>query len=197
LFNDTLPLRGWPHASRRLLLYAYSITCLTLELTVIVGNATNIAIWSNIEAGAGIIAGCLATLRPIMKRFMSTARSIRSTVAHSTRATSRSARSHQTGTRQTIASENGEAQATDSKIRWSGSTHPYSSSSQHVELKSDISRKTDSTDFILAPIDTEADTNGAWPLGPSHSRGPSDTTPTVPPLPSFPEIRLRPNDEAV
>ncbi|KAL6706069.1 hypothetical protein ACN47E_006171 [Coniothyrium glycines] len=30
-------------------------------------NAVNIAIWSTIEAGASIIAGCLATLRPFLK----------------------------------------------------------------------------------------------------------------------------------
>lgn len=38
-------------------------------------NAVNIAIWSTIEAGASIIAGCLATLRPFMKRVIVKARS--------------------------------------------------------------------------------------------------------------------------
>jgi len=36
-------------------------------------NATNIAIWSTIECGASIIAGCLATLRPLLKRVFATA----------------------------------------------------------------------------------------------------------------------------
>ncbi|KAF1927167.1 uncharacterized protein M421DRAFT_66014 [Didymella exigua CBS 183.55] len=39
-------------------------------------NATNIAIWSTIECGASIIAGCLATLRPLLKRMFATAGSI-------------------------------------------------------------------------------------------------------------------------
>ncbi|OAG04040.1 uncharacterized protein CC84DRAFT_1057982, partial [Paraphaeosphaeria sporulosa] len=30
-------------------------------------NATNISIWSTIEPGVGIMAGCMATLRPLMK----------------------------------------------------------------------------------------------------------------------------------
>ncbi|KAH7389776.1 hypothetical protein BKA66DRAFT_510809 [Pyrenochaeta sp. MPI-SDFR-AT-0127] len=38
-------------------------------------NAVNIAIWSTIEAGASIIAGCLATLRPFLKRVIVKARS--------------------------------------------------------------------------------------------------------------------------
>ncbi|KAF1844233.1 uncharacterized protein K460DRAFT_317534 [Cucurbitaria berberidis CBS 394.84] len=37
-------------------------------------NAVNVAIWSTIEAGASIIAGCLATLRPLLKRFLTEAR---------------------------------------------------------------------------------------------------------------------------
>lgn len=39
-------------------------------------NATNIAIWSTIECGASIIAGCLATLRPLLKRLFAKAGSI-------------------------------------------------------------------------------------------------------------------------
>jgi hypothetical protein len=39
-------------------------------------NATNIAIWSTIECGASIIAGCLATLRPLLKRVFATAGTI-------------------------------------------------------------------------------------------------------------------------
>jgi len=31
-------------------------------------NAVNISLWSTIEAGASIMAGCLATLRPLLKR---------------------------------------------------------------------------------------------------------------------------------
>jgi len=37
-------------------------------------NAVNISTWSTIECGASIIAGCLATLRPFLKRLVSSAR---------------------------------------------------------------------------------------------------------------------------
>ncbi|CAO2652482.1 Nn.00g007650.m01.CDS01 [Neocucurbitaria sp. VM-36] len=37
-------------------------------------NAVNVAIWSTIEAGASIIAGCLATLRPFLKRILTKTR---------------------------------------------------------------------------------------------------------------------------
>jgi hypothetical protein len=33
-------------------------------------NAANVSIWSTIEMGTGIIAGCLATMRPLFKKFM-------------------------------------------------------------------------------------------------------------------------------
>ncbi|KAF2196869.1 hypothetical protein GQ43DRAFT_234899 [Delitschia confertaspora ATCC 74209] len=48
-------------------------------------NATNIAIWSTIEPGAGIIAGCLATLRPCLRLFLIKARPLQEYVANSTR----------------------------------------------------------------------------------------------------------------
>ncbi|KAF2277266.1 uncharacterized protein EI97DRAFT_314786 [Westerdykella ornata] len=56
-------------------------------------NAANIAIWSTIEPGVGIIAGCLATLRPLLKRFVTTGRSIRSSTSRSIRTASRSLQS--------------------------------------------------------------------------------------------------------
>lgn len=37
-------------------------------------NAVNISTWSAIEAGASITAGCLATLRPLLKRIIGTLR---------------------------------------------------------------------------------------------------------------------------
>ncbi|KAL1801076.1 hypothetical protein ACET3X_001418 [Alternaria dauci] len=47
-------------------------------------NAVNISIWSTVEAGACIIAGCLATLRPLMKCVLRQAResSVVSNCAH-------------------------------------------------------------------------------------------------------------------
>jgi hypothetical protein len=42
-------------------------------------TATQVAIWSTIEPGLGIIAGCLATLRPLLRRFISSARTMGTT----------------------------------------------------------------------------------------------------------------------
>lgn len=33
-------------------------------------NTTNVAIWTTVEVGVGITAGCFATLRPLMKRVL-------------------------------------------------------------------------------------------------------------------------------
>lgn len=41
-------------------------------------NATNISIWSTIEAGAGIMSGCMATLSPLVKQLSSQFRALRS-----------------------------------------------------------------------------------------------------------------------
>ncbi|KAH7128816.1 hypothetical protein B0J11DRAFT_578987 [Dendryphion nanum] len=55
-------------------------------------NAVNIGIWSTIEPGAGIIAGCLATLRPFLKRFFLTAMTIRYSASRNTKEISQSLR---------------------------------------------------------------------------------------------------------
>jgi hypothetical protein len=41
------------------------------------GNSLHLGVWSTIEPGCGIIAGCLATLRPLFKGFIQTARTLR------------------------------------------------------------------------------------------------------------------------
>jgi hypothetical protein len=40
----------------------------------VLGSAVNISIWSTIELGTGIVAGSLATLRPLLKRLIRTTR---------------------------------------------------------------------------------------------------------------------------
>lgn len=47
-------------------------------------NATHIAIWSTIECGASIIAGCLATLRPLLKHLFATAGTLTKSLRSST-----------------------------------------------------------------------------------------------------------------
>jgi hypothetical protein len=59
-------------------------------------NAVNIAIWSTIEAGASIIAGCLATLRPLLKCMVGHARRT-SSITGCVKQISRSLRSGSTG----------------------------------------------------------------------------------------------------
>ncbi|KAF2740798.1 hypothetical protein EJ04DRAFT_518570 [Polyplosphaeria fusca] len=101
-------------------------------------NATNIAIWSTVEPGVGIIAGCLATLRPLLRSFLSKARLLQSE-KHSSRGRS--------GT------------GSSNRQRWSRSMHnmptevgpaPNTLSIDIAyRLKSTISKR-DSTDDILA-----------------------------------------------
>ena len=92
----------------------------------------NIAIWSTIEPGAGIVAGCLATLRPLLKRFFVTARSIRYSASQTTKELSRSIRS-----KNTQSQSGGRSYTRDSVA-----------DSQTLEFKSDTSRATEGTDGV-------------------------------------------------
>lgn len=56
-------------------------------------NSTNCTIWSTIELGAGIIAGCLATMRPLFKLVFETTRTITSSASRSAKRIPRSFRS--------------------------------------------------------------------------------------------------------
>jgi hypothetical protein len=108
------------------------------------GNATNIAIWSTIEPGAGIVAGCLATLRPLLKRFLDTARSMRSSASRSTKENSRSS--------QASSNPKGfEGRHTPGRLR----VDRYAGRADAIELKSDASRKGCSTDYILSQLNDE------------------------------------------
>jgi hypothetical protein len=46
-----------------------------------IGNATNVSVWSTIEAGAGIISGCMATLRPLVQYCSNEIHSLRSSIS--------------------------------------------------------------------------------------------------------------------
>ena len=64
--------------------------------------SVNIAIWSTIECGTSIVAGCLATLRPLLKRFVITARSSTALGSSYIKRASRSVRSNERSTTSTI-----------------------------------------------------------------------------------------------
>lgn len=125
--------------------------CKDPKLTCILGNATNIATWSTIEPGAGIIAGCLATLRPFLKLFVVKARSFRSNV-YSSKA------------RSALGSNAHHKIPSRSRRGTNADTFPQN---QSFELKSDVSKKNESTDFILTQTDG-VNANGSWPSQPVH-----------------------------
>ncbi|KAF2715623.1 hypothetical protein K504DRAFT_367257 [Pleomassaria siparia CBS 279.74] len=121
-------------------------------------NATNIAIWSTIEPGAGIIAGCLATLRPFLKRFVATARSVRSSASNLPKV-SRSFRSNENSNARSTTESNARNGELTRSRRGTNTTNAdvYASNNRVFELKSDVSKKNESQDFILAKTaDVEA-----------------------------------------
>ncbi|KAF1994553.1 hypothetical protein P154DRAFT_28509 [Amniculicola lignicola CBS 123094] len=123
-------------------------------------NATNIAIWSTIEPGAGIIAGCLATLKPFLKRFIINAQSLHSSSSKPARGSSRSFPSNKQASQQkpTVASNSGGPVA-DSSYHEMNPVLPIRK--QYViELKSEFIRPGGSTERIFDP---EAG-DGNWQL---------------------------------
>jgi len=120
-----------------------------LVLIYTLGNAVNIAIWSTIEPGAGIIAGCLATLRPFVKRFVATARSVRSSATSSAKAISRFSRSNENSSNPKGTIENNAQRKLPAGSSQGANQGPSSSNDQDIELKSDANKRYESTDCIL------------------------------------------------
>ena len=128
------------------------------------GNAVNVAIWSTIEPGAGIIAGCLATLRPLLKIALVRARSIKtgsSFSSFSVKRLSRSFRSNENSANQksVIMSSDGTSNL--------NAGQPVNKEEPAIEMKSDV-RRGESSDLIL-PRRWGAD--GPWP---AHQEGSFD-----------------------
>ncbi|KAF2469809.1 uncharacterized protein BDR25DRAFT_39860 [Lindgomyces ingoldianus] len=126
-------------------------------------NATNVAIWSTVEPGSGIVAGCLATLRPFLKRFITTARSVRSATA---KQLSRSLRSSEPGSDSKCPTEsNMNHTAANRSCR--NTNDAFSKHGESFELKSEANRKDgESTDYILTQTD---EFDGSWAA--QQSRG--------------------------
>ena len=77
--------------------------------------SVNIAIWSTIECGTSIVAGCLATLRPLLTRFIITAQSSTALGSSCIKQASRSVRSNERSTTSTIPYYNSASK--ESKVR--------------------------------------------------------------------------------
>ncbi|KAF2874168.1 hypothetical protein BDV95DRAFT_604366 [Massariosphaeria phaeospora] len=97
-------------------------------------NAINIGIWSTIEPGAGIIAGCLATLRPFFKSFVNRALSIRSSTTHSVDNASRSIRSPESSSNKKSGTSNSECLSDADRSREGVNIDPYHNHNQSFEL---------------------------------------------------------------
>jgi hypothetical protein len=85
LWNANMSLRSKVSVGFILCLAALGCMCSAIRFRYIEGlaqtsdffwQAVNIGIWSTIECGATIIAGCLATLRPLCKRMLGNARDV-------------------------------------------------------------------------------------------------------------------------
>lgn len=112
-------------------------------------NATNIAIWSTIECGASIIAGCLATLRPFLKRVFATAGTISKSIRSSTSQSNGSSR-RTNGS----ASANTQVSSHDRKYGSSSSDKPtfaefIADPSDVIELSTSVGGERESQDRIL------------------------------------------------
>lgn len=138
-------------------------------------NATNIAIWSTIECGASIIAGCLATLRPLLKRVFATA----GTITKSLRSTnSRSNGSRQTTNSTSLNTHLGSKTTAPSTDKPSFAEF-IAERGDIIEMSSSSSAGGDreSQDRILRP-DEEAALNFPWPVKVVESmREPERTAP--------------------
>ncbi|KAF2683723.1 hypothetical protein K458DRAFT_389651 [Lentithecium fluviatile CBS 122367] len=107
-------------------------------------NATNISVWSTIEPGVGIVAACLATLRPFLKWACTKAQSLRSSFSHSAQQIS-----HSTGSRETPSKQQGDSSSNGHPCRYINSD----AEAQHdelIELRSESSKKGESTEYILS-----------------------------------------------
>lgn len=112
-------------------------------------NATNIAIWSTIECGASVIAGCLATLRPFLRRIFATAdtitKSIRSSTSRSNGSSKQTNESTSTNTHFGSNQSRNEGSITDKPTFAEFITEP----GEAIELSSDAGDERESQDQIL------------------------------------------------
>lgn len=126
-------------------------------------NATNIAIWSTIECSASIIAGCLATLRPLLKRVFATAGSITKSLRSSNTQSNGSSRrtNHSASTSKYLGSNECETggSSTDKPTFAEFIAEP----SEVIEMSSDPGGERESQDRILRE-DRQSSLDFPWPV---------------------------------
>ncbi|KAF2849197.1 hypothetical protein T440DRAFT_499999 [Plenodomus tracheiphilus IPT5] len=136
-------------------------------------NAVNISIWSTIEAGASIIAGCLATLRPFLKHILRLARE-KSSLGKCIKTISKSVRSGSSGTprgmdNRAVSNPRGE-EAQRKKRRGTMDTDDPDfmeflalPGEEVIALDDEPGRERKSTELILGKGESERDLEFAWP----------------------------------
>ncbi|KAF2795352.1 hypothetical protein K505DRAFT_302186 [Melanomma pulvis-pyrius CBS 109.77] len=175
LWNASMDLRSKISVGFILSLAALGCVCSLVRFQYVDGltqiedffwNATNIATWSTIEPGAGIIAGCLATLRPFLKFFVVKARLVRSYTSHSAKEVSRSFRANKYSSKARSAPGSNAHHKIPCRSRRGTNAETFPPD-QSVELKSDVRKKNESTEFILTQTDG-VNANEPWPSQPEH-----------------------------
>ncbi|KAF9695326.1 hypothetical protein EKO04_006395 [Ascochyta lentis] len=138
-------------------------------------NATNISIWSTIECGASIIAGCMATLRPLLKRAFATAGTITKSLRSSN--TQSNASSRQTND---SASSKTHRDAKHGQVAGSSRDKPtfaefITEPGEVIEMSSNASGERESQDCILRQHQ-HPDLNFPWPVKVVESRKEAERT---------------------
>ncbi|OCL06326.1 hypothetical protein AOQ84DRAFT_223942 [Glonium stellatum] len=124
-------------------------------------NATNCAIWSAIEPGAGIIAGCLATMRPLFRRAFDTTRTITLSASRSAKRISRPFRSNPNSAAQQSLNEKekgGLKPANKGDSDRTQSTSMYSAEDGNTKLVT-TTKRGETTDYMITQND---DADGPW-----------------------------------
>lgn len=139
-------------------------------------NATNIAIWSTIECGASIIAACLATLRPLLKRMFATAGTISKSLRSSnTQSLGSSKRTGKSGSANTQLSS-GNLKASSASSDKPAFVEFIAGADEVIEMSSDTGGDRESQDRILREHEQSADF--PWPVKVvDHPREPERVAP--------------------
>lgn len=126
-------------------------------------NATNIAIWSTIECGASIIAGCMATLRPLLKRVFATAGSITKSLRSSNTPSNASSRHTNHSALSKMQHDSKQRQTTGSCKDKPTFAEFIAEPGGVIELSSDVGDERESQDCILGQHE-QSDLDFPWPV---------------------------------
>ena len=126
-------------------------------------DATNIGIWSTIECGASIVAGCLATLRPLLTGVFAKAGSITKSLRSSNAQSRGSA-----GRTDNSASANTHIASKDRKASIASTGKPMyadfvAGMDDVIEMSSDVGGDRESQDCILWRQHEQPDFDFPWP----------------------------------